>query len=114
MSTSALLKLAKKRFGDRLTNADKTLFGTTASGNVAYYGEGNPAKADTWGEDRVLRADRIEWLCTDREAVKKVTHEGVWIKGARIEGKLALGFAKIAFPLSIQNSAVRGGMVLER
>lgn len=114
MSAAALLELAKKRFGDRLTDADKRLFGTTAGGNVAYYGKGKPAEADTWGKDRVLRADRIEWLCTDRKAVKEVTHKGVWIQGARIEGQLQLSYAKIAFPLSIENSAVREGMVFER
>ena len=68
MSAAALLELAKKRFGDSLTDADGTLFRETANGEVAYYGEGDPAEADNWGEDRVLRADRIEWFCSNREA----------------------------------------------
>lgn len=112
MSAEALLELAKKRFGDSLTDADETLFRKTANGEEANYGEGDPAEADTWGEDRVLRADRIEWLCTDREAVKKVTHKGVQIKGARIEGELTLSYANIAFRLSIGKSAVAKGMVI--
>ena len=80
MSAARLLELAKKRFGDSLTDADKKLFQAAGEGQVADYGEGNPAKADTWGEDRVLRADRIEWLCTDREAVPDISprhHEGL-------------------------------------
>ena len=84
MSAEALLELAKKKFGDSLTDADKKLFQAAGEGQFAYYGEGDPAAADTWSEDRGLRADRIEWLCTDPEAVKQVTHIGVHIKGARI------------------------------
>ena len=49
-----------------------------------------------------------------REAIKAVTHRGVQIKGARIEGKPNLSFAKIAFPLSIMDSAIPRGMVMVR
>ena len=90
MSSVTLLDLAKKRFGEPLSKADKTLFAQTAKGEVAHYGEGDPAEADKWGEDRVLHADRIVWLCTDPDAAKEVTYQGVHIKGARIEGILEL------------------------
>ena len=85
-----LLELAKKRFPDDWTDADERLFEQVALGEVADYGDGDPAEADKWGKERVLRADRIEWLCTDREAIKEVTHRGVGIKGARIDGEVDL------------------------
>ncbi|MBU0717299.1 MAG: hypothetical protein KJ749_03545, partial [Planctomycetes bacterium] len=108
-----LLKLAKDHFEDKLTPAEKVLFEKTAN-----YGKGDPAKADPaeidpakanqWGSDRVLKADRIRWLCTDPEAVKYVQpHEGITIVGARIEGQLHLSHAEIGFPISIKNSAIR-------
>ncbi len=112
MSSLPLLELAKERFRDDWTDADETLFVQTAKGEVAYYGEGDPSDADNWGDERVLKVNRIEWLCTDREAIKEVTRKGVQIIGARTEGELDLSFAKIGFPLAIMNSAMRDGMIL--
>ena len=109
-----LLELAKKRFPDDWTVADERLFGQTAMGEVADYGDGDPVEADKWDKERVLTANRIEWLCTDREAITAVTHRGVRIKGARMEGKVNLNFAKIEFPLSIKLSAIPRGMFLQR
>ncbi len=109
----ALLELARQRFRDDWTDADETLFRQTAKGEIAAYGKGDPADADKWGKDRVLRADRIEWLCTDRDAVKEVTRKGVRIKGARIEGHVDLSYVKIEFPLWIVNSAVRRGFTMQ-
>lgn len=110
-----LLELAKEKFLDDWTDADERLFRQTAIGEVAHYGDGDPAEADNkWDEKRVLRANRIEWLCTDREAIKAVTHRGVHIQGARIEGLLDLSYAKIEFPLFIVDSATPRGMGMQR
>ncbi|MCZ6652272.1 MAG: hypothetical protein O7D91_04515 [Planctomycetota bacterium] len=109
-----LLELAKERFTDDWTDADELLFGQTAIGKVAHYGDGDPAEADKWNKKRVLPANRIEWLCTDPEAVKAVTHRGVQVKGARIDGALDLSYAKIGFPLSIKHSAIPRGMGMLR
>jgi len=114
MSSEALLELARERFRDDWTDADETLFRQTAKGKIAAYGKGDPADADKWAKDRVLRADRIEWLCTDRDAVKEVTRKGVRIKGARIEGHVDLSYVKIEFPLWIVNSAVQRGFTMQR
>lgn len=112
--SARLLELAKARFGD-LSPAETKLFQQTANGEVAYFGEGDPAEAATWGKDRVLQADRIRWLCTDPEAVKEMLpHEGVRIIGARIEGQLRLSYAEIEFALLIKNSAIPDGIVIQR
>ena len=114
ISSMSLLELAKKRFADDWSEPDERLFKQTELGKVADYGEGNPGKADTWKKTRILKANRIVWLCTDPQAIKAVTHRGVWIKGARIDGVLDLSYAKIEFPLSIKHSAVPLGMTMLR
>lgn len=97
-----LLELAEARFGK--TKVDKNLFAATAKGEFADYSsekdeENDPANADKWGDERVIKAEQIQWLCTDPKAAKLVTHKGIQVIGARIEGELDLQFAKISFPL---------------
>ena len=75
---------------------------------------GGPEDAETWGSERVLKANRIEWLCTDREAAKLVTRKGVRIKGARIDERLVLSDVDVAFPLTIVRSALPRGIDLQR
>ena len=111
---SQLLKLAKERFAADWTDADEIMFTQTALGKEAHYGDGVPPEGDKRDKKRVLQADRIEWLCTDPEATTAVTHRGVQIKGARIEGELDLSYAKIEFPLFIVNSAIPRGMFMQR
>lgn len=98
-----LLELAKAQFGN-LTTAEEKLFSAVAEGGVANFQVGNeeldhPSKADNWGVQRILKADRIAWLCTDKEAISLVTHKGLYVDGLKIEGELDLEFAIIPFPL---------------
>ena len=58
-----------------------------------------PAWAHTWAVDRVVRADRIAWLCTDRQAKDLISSQGAQLAGARIEGELVLSHARIPFRL---------------
>src|SRR5437868_4620252 len=69
-----LLDLAKKKFAaEGLTAAEEKLFtnaekGELISGSVDGDKEANPNTADNWPSQRVIRADRLAWLCTDRDA----------------------------------------------
>jgi len=97
-----LLELASEKFGE-LTDAEKKLFKATANGELADYSaekeeDNDPAGAKDWDDSRTLKADRIAWLCTDKQASELVTHKGIKIKGARIDGELDLAFARISFP----------------
>jgi hypothetical protein len=100
-----LMKLAKKRFG-KLTEADKILFTAVAFGTLADYTEVNDTNdlkdANSWGDKRVIKATRIEWLCSDREAKKLVSDVGIIIKGAKIEEVVNLNFVEISFPLTFE------------
>ncbi|MFH1716155.1 MAG: hypothetical protein ABIF19_02290 [Planctomycetota bacterium] len=105
-AAAELLKLAEEKFG-KLRKCEKELFQAVANGQTADYSskdekKNDPAKAAKWGPSRILNADRIAWLCTDKQASQLVTHRGIQIKGARIDDRLDLLFAKIPFPFTFQ------------
>ncbi len=107
-----LLDLAKKRFGSLggISAAEEKLIRAAAAGEVADYrmrvaGSDDPAKADAWGAERRLRAEIIAWLCTDRQAVQLISHRGIRLAGARVVGKLDISYARISFPLWLDNSS---------
>jgi hypothetical protein len=97
-----LLELARAKFGE-LKPVEEKLFRAVAKGEVADFQVGDeeidhPSKAESWGTERTLQADRIAWLCTDKEASLLVTYKGLDIKGAKVIGDLNLAFSLIPFP----------------
>lgn len=114
---SELLELAEVRFG-KLTAVDKKLFTAVAKGEYADYQSGNdesdkPENADKWPARRVIKAEQIQWLCTDPKTKKLVTHKGIQIIGARIEGELDLGYVEISFPLFFFKCAFKKTIFLQ-
>jgi hypothetical protein len=112
----ALLELAARRFG-QLTEAEQKLFLTVADGKFPDYSSANPAENDpataaNWPASRVLSADRIVWLATDADAARYVTHRGIGIKGARIDGRIDLQAANITFALYFDRCALPSGVNL--
>ncbi len=101
---SQLIQLAESQFSD-LSESEKTLFRSSADGKEANYKTGieeqdNLDQAELWDNSRLLRADRIVWLCTDDEALKLLTNKGLQVSGAKIEGELNLNFAILEIPLT--------------
>ncbi len=104
-----LIALADAQFPS-LREAERKLLAAAAIGEIAWCGPSpkdfdpanNPAKADTWGPDRAIRAALIRWLCIDRHARRHVDPRGVQAYGARIEGSLDLSFVRVRFPLSLR------------
>ncbi len=104
----ALIGLARKHFGDDFDKhtptdelpenpeVDTKFFTAMANGAMADYSKDgnrrtvNPEEAEMWGPERVLRANRIEWLCTNSNATALLSHNGIRIGGARIDGELKL------------------------
>jgi len=116
-AASELLKLAQEKFG-KLTAAEKKLFRAAAKGDIADYSpRGNkpidPANAAKWGPSRVLRADRIAWLCTDRQASQFVTHRGIKMRAARIDEKFNIEAAKVEFPFWCEKCRFTADIVVE-
>jgi predicted acyltransferase (DUF342 family) len=114
--TSRLTELAEKDFDD-VSKAEKKLFKAVVKGEFADYSaeaeeDNDPAKGETWGNERALNAKIITWLCTEPQACVLVTHRGILIKGARIDGELGLQCTKISFPLDFKKSAIPKGIDL--
>jgi hypothetical protein len=104
-----LLVLATKEFGT-LTEAEIIFFRmVTLSYPVDYSkgGDKNPANDSKWGQERVIRASRITWLCRDPQAASLVGTQGIAVIGARIEDELDLSFSKVLFPLIFDHCAIK-------
>jgi hypothetical protein len=74
----------------------------------------DPVYAGLWGEDRVIKAEWLKWLCIDPRASTKVTSSGIEIAGARIQGKVDLSWANIQFPLRTFKCAFTDDVILNR
>jgi hypothetical protein len=106
---SSLVKNATLRFG-KLSAAENELLGECPEGKTidrSSNSESNddPANAAKWGADRVVRADCMNWLCTNQVASTCVGHNGISLKGVRIDGDFNLRYAKVPFPLSFEKCA---------
>jgi hypothetical protein len=110
-----LIELAIQKFG-KLKPAEEILFENVTKGEITDRKDKkenkDPGNASMWGNERVVRAKCVEWLCRDKEALKFVTHKGIQVKGVRIDEELSLMFAKIPFPLVIMECAMLSGIDL--
>jgi hypothetical protein len=107
----------RKLTGADLTPAEEEFFRKVAEGQVADFSskseaDDDPANASQWKADRVLRAPCIAWLCTDPDATEFLTHRGILLHGARIDGDLDLQFAKIDVPLFFAKCAFAASIYL--
>ncbi|MFN2622536.1 MAG: hypothetical protein ABR611_06790 [Chthoniobacterales bacterium] len=111
-----LVILAREKF-PQLTAAEEKFLRHTADAQYAVFGdEGSqtidPSQAGEWKEDRVLKADCIAWMCADPQAKQFLTHRGVLVVGARIDGELDLQFVQLAVPLAFFYCAFPKGLNL--
>ena len=117
--STKLLELAKSHFNKDIWPAEEKLFRMVADGEEADCSQGagdeaDPAKAADWKTGRVIRSDRLRWLCTDPAASELVSSRGISILGARIDGVLNLQWARITYPLQMRRCAFTEKLVLER
>jgi hypothetical protein len=108
----SLAELGKERFPD-LTNAERIFLDKMEAGIPADFQTGDKAKDDptnaaSWGADRVLRAEIINWLCLNKTARDLVTDRGIRIFGARIDGNIGLSYVKFGRPLWLDHCAILG------
>jgi hypothetical protein len=80
-----------------------TGFFTGAGILAAHMLANDPANAAAWEPQRIIRADRISWLCTDPVARRFITSKGVRLAHARIRNLLDLSSATIPFNVSIED-----------
>jgi hypothetical protein len=116
----SLLDLARKKFDSRtLTDAEVKLFqqteiGREASSHTGVKEQDYRAKGGGWLSNRVVNAECLKWLCTDRKAGRLVTHKGINMCGMRVEGVLDLDDARIPFPVRVKDCVFTDNIQLER
>ena len=107
-----LLDLAKKTFTSRaLTDAEVKLFTATEAGEetslkaqkIGKPEDNNPANAAGWPNNRVIHAECLNWLFTDRKASQLVTYKGITLRGIRVDGDIDLDDAEVKFPFFASN-----------
>src|SRR5271166_679479 len=91
--SAKLLNLTEQRF-PHVSAAERKLVEAAADGTDADC-------AAPSGEDCVIRAEVLSWLCIDLDVSKQVTSRGVSISGATIRGRFNLERAKISYPFQI-------------
>jgi hypothetical protein len=114
-----LLKLAKERLADRLSDADLRSLRSVASGEIADLSDpeqakNDPAKSSDWGHSRTVSPAWILWLCTDPDALKLISHRGVHLRGARLQGTVDLEHVAVDFPLTFERCAFTEPLVVRR
>jgi hypothetical protein len=102
--TTILLDLARRLFND-LSVAEEKLFIASEKGEQADCADGPGAKG-------VIRGDRLKWLCTDSKAVKQLTHRGISVCEAEINGQVDLEWARISFPIRTRRCVFKDALVL--
>ena len=78
--------------------------------------EGEPRRPDLpedCNDSNTIRAEVIEWLCTNKEARELVSHNGLLVAGIKITGRLGLSFADIPFPLGFFDSVLDDDIYLQ-
>jgi sRNA-binding regulator protein Hfq len=114
-----LENLTRLRF-PHLTRAELKLLAAGIEGELAVCGPNllideianDPISAQSWGQERQIRAELIRWLCLDRHAKEFMDQRGIQIHGARILGDLNLFYANVPFPLTFACCFVDGELNL--
>ena len=100
-----LVSLAQNYFKEKsieLTPSEIKLLGWVEAGETADY-----QKHDN---DCTLRAEIINWLCSDKEASSHITYFGLQIGSAKIIGRLELSFAEMEYPLLLGSCSLPNGI----
>src|SRR5271166_2504661 len=101
-----LPELAANRFGQDIWPAEEKLLEAAANGKDADC-------TSILEKDRIVRGDRLSWLCTNQDASAHVTYRGISIIGAQIEGELDLAWGKISFPLRTRQCFFKESIILQ-
>jgi hypothetical protein len=119
-ASHSLLSLAEERF-DTLSEAERKTVSASSTGERAICGptsedlnlpENDPANASGWGQERALRAELLQWLCTAATTRDLIQPFGIRVRGARVEGTLDLSFATVPVPLFFRGCSFSRGIRL--
>ena len=103
-SGNRIAKLAKLHFQkekEPILPAERKLFEAAEIGEVPQFRESDS-----------IRADRLVWLCTDKQALASMSHRGVRFSGGNVQGDFDLDWVTITFPLAFVNCGFSGDISL--
>jgi len=117
-----LAEIALREKLGALKRSEIKLLRCVAAGEPADYREHNkekddpdkkkddPSNASEWGENRTLRAEIINWLCTNKKASYYFTNSGVQIAGAKIIGRIDLSGAAMDYLFIVSHCYILQGI----
>jgi hypothetical protein len=116
----ALDAMAQRKFGASLSAAERKLLRAAPLRDVPWFGPSDdpdnaandPARGESWGPDRTVRAELIAWLLSDPDVSRFVHPSGLALAGARITGNLDLSYATVDKPLTLVRCYVPDGIKL--
>ena len=116
---ATLEQLARREFGE-LSDAEVKMLHAAPTRDIAWASTNqdpnsvinDPAKAKTWGPERTIRAEIIEWLLSNPQAAKLIHPSGLAVKGARITGELDLSYLTINVPVMLTVCSINDGIDL--
>jgi Leucine-rich repeat (LRR) protein len=116
--TDPLTQHALEKFGN-LTQCEREVLHAVSNGLVAQCGPDDPknpafdpAKGQTWGAERSVRANLLRWLFVDPQAAKYIDPGGILIEGAHFGGQLNLQGLKLPFSLILNNCFMPSGITM--
>ncbi len=111
-----LLELARKQFGESLSESEAGVIKAASVGDACGYGGWADVQAPLWEAEsktgQVVRSKVVRWLCSDSAAKSLVRLQGLIIRGFVFEELLDLSMVRAPFPLVLQNCVLRRGIVL--
>src|SRR3954471_829389 len=110
-----LVRLARDRFGAELTETDAKFFTAVTNNDWADFrpspdAKFNPQEPSSWEQSPTLKADRINWLCTDPAAAKLVPSHGLWLRGVSVAGRVDLYRTNVPFALTFYDCLFCDGL----
>jgi hypothetical protein len=125
-----LLQLAQEKFEHKLSKLEQRVVRAAALGQVAWTDPDQTDAGDTENiysladknaaydtdhiskdELHVVRAELIEWLCTDEKARALLDSHGIEVVGAWIDGRLELSFlSRLNVPIKLLRCQIPGGI----
>jgi hypothetical protein len=109
---NTLLTLAQQAGFNNLRPAELLLLSALPTGSWANCdGRAGPGVSSWKGANRRISAVLLQWLCTKKPLVHRISRQGILIWGAIIEGTLDLSYCEVPFPLTLNKCLFTGGLV---
>lgn len=110
-----LLRLARDKFNNELTETDAKFFLAIANnewGDLRASADAtfDPQDTASWKSAPTIKADRLNWICTDPAAMKLVPSRGVSLRGVTVSGQFDLYRSSVPFSIAFYDCLFTEGI----